>query len=260
MCFIRRRHRKCTLIVLAGLLLSLLPLGAFGQSAPIEPQANKLLKESLTFLASQKRFSVNTHSTIEVVLDSGQKIQFDNSAAVAVQRPDKLKALRLGDLVDQEFYYDGQSLTLYNPGENYYATVPAPGNLEAMLDFARDTLDIIAPAGDLIYANAFEILMRDATSGFLVGKGGVEGIFCNHLAFRGPSVDWQIWIQEGDRPLPRKLVITSTDIFAAPQFAVVMSQWDLAPKFAEGLFGFKPPKDSQQVEFLPMRMGGPQPR
>ncbi|HYO28597.1 MAG TPA: DUF2092 domain-containing protein, partial [Azonexus sp.] len=56
------------------------------------------------------------------------------------------------------------------PGEKYFATVPAPATLEQMLDFARTTLDIVAPAGDLLYANAFEILMDNVTSGFVVGN------------------------------------------------------------------------------------------
>ena len=59
-------------------------------------------------------------------------------------RPDKLRADRVGDLVEQAFYFDGKSLTIFNPREKYYATVAAPGTLEAMLDFARTTLDIVA--------------------------------------------------------------------------------------------------------------------
>ena len=76
-----------------------------------------------------------------------------------------------------------------------------------MLDFARTTLDIVAPAGDLLYANAYEILMDNVTSGFVVGKSVIEGVRCDHLAFRGANVDWQIWIREGSKPLPCKLVI-----------------------------------------------------
>ena len=170
----------------------------------------------MDFLASQKQFSVETRSSLEVVLVSGQKIQFDHTARQSVQRPNKLRAERTGDLVDQVFYYDGKSLTLHNPSEKYYATVAAPGTLEEMLDFARSTLDIVAPAGDLVYKNAYEILMTDVTSGFVVGKGVVEGVRCDHLAFRAPHVDWQIWIQEGSQPLPRKLVITTRDVVNAP--------------------------------------------
>jgi hypothetical protein len=200
-------------------MLAALPGVVLAQSGGIDPQAEKLLKASTAFLASQKQFSVSTQNTIEAVLTSGQKLQFDNAATLLVQRPNKLRAERRGDLVDQTFLYDGKSLTLVNPGDKVYATVDAPGTVEGMLDFARDSLDIIAPAGDLIYSNAFDILMQDVTSGFVVGKSVVGGVRCDHLAFRTPQADWQIWIQEGKQPLPRKMVITSTDVENAPQFS-----------------------------------------
>ena len=229
-----------------------LPSSAAAQPAGIDPQATKLVKASTDFLASQKRFSAETRSSLEVVLTSGQKIQFDHLARLSVQRPNKLRADRVGDLVEQAFYFDGKSLTIFNPGEKYYATVAAPGTLEEMLDFARTRLDIVAPAGDLIYSNAYDILMTDVTQGFVVGKGVVEGVLCDHLAFRAPHVDWQIWIQEGKEPLPRKLVITTRDQPNAPQFSVVVTNWNLKPVFTPQTFAFRAPSGARQVEFLPL--------
>jgi hypothetical protein len=241
-------------VVLVAVGLAGLSAAALAQAQPagIDPQAQAILKKSTDYLAGLKQFSVNTQSTIEVVLDSGQKLQFGNGASASVQRPNRLVARRTGDLVNQVFYYDGKSLTLYNPDEKYYATVAAPGTLEAMLDYARESLDVIVPAGDLLYRDAFEILMRDVKSAFVVGKGVVAGVRCDHLAFRNVDVDWQIWIQEGDRPLPRKFVITSTDVAGAPQFAVVMTNWNTAPKLTEGMFVFAPPKGAKRTEFLPL--------
>ncbi len=248
------RCAKRLIAAFALLLLSaaVLPRLAFGQPAGIDPQAEKLLKASMTFLGSQKQFSADTRSTIELVTKWGQKLQFDNTVTMALQRPNKLYAKRVGDLIDQVFYYNGKSLTLHNPSQKYYASVPAPGTLEETLDFAREKLDIVAPGGDFLYKNAFEVLMQDVTNGFVVGKGVVEGVRCDHLAFRASHVDWQIWIQEGRQPLPRKIVITTRDLVNAPQFAVVITKWNLAPTFDESLFSFKPPKDARKVDFLPL--------
>ena len=237
----------------AALLLTVAaPLAALAQPAGIDPEATKLLKASTDFLARQQRFSVETRNTLEVVLTSGQKIQFDHAARMWLHRPNKLRADRTGDLVEQSFHYDGKSLTLSNPGEKYYATVAAPGTLEEMLDMARTKLDIVAPAGDLVYKNAYDILMTDVTQGFVVGKGVVEGARCDHLAFRAPHVDLQIWIQEGKEPLPRKLVITTRDVANAPQFSVVMTKWNLKPTFTPQTFSFRPPSGAKQVEFVPL--------
>ena len=253
----RNQRAPRVIAACAFVVAAVLPQTAPAQPAGIDPQADKLLKASTAFLASQKRFSVETRNTIEVVLASGQKLQFGTASTGWVQRPNRLRAERKGDLVDQLFLYDGKSLTLYNPGQKYYATVAAPGTLEQMLDFARNSLDIIAPGSDLLYANAYQILMDNVTSGFVVGKGVVEGARCDHLAFRGAGVDWQIWIQEGAQPLPRKWVITSTDIAGSPQFEVVMTKWNLAPQFAENTFTFTPGKGARKVDFLPLGKGAP---
>jgi hypothetical protein len=253
----RTRVSRWLPVALVAVGCALLPAAtlAQAQTAGIDPQAQAIFKKSTDYLAGLKAFSVDTQSTIEVVLDSGQKLQFDNGASASVQRPNRLVARRKGDLVNQTFYYDGKSLTLYNPDQKYYATVAAPGTVEAMLDYARESLDVIVPAGDLLYRNAFEILMRDVKSGFVVGKAVVAGARCDHLAFRNIDVDWQIWIQEGAKPLPRKFVITSTQVAGAPQFAVVMTSWNTAPKLTEGLFAFAPPKDAKRTEFLPLPTG-----
>jgi hypothetical protein len=241
-----------------SMALALLPAGALpavavAQPTGIDPQATAILKRSIDYISGLKAFSVDTTSTIEVVLTSGQKIQFDNAAVASVQRPDKLVARRKGDLVNQAFYYDGRNLSLYNPDQKVYASVAAPNTLEGMLDFARDALDIIVPAGDLLYRNAYELLTADVKSGFVVGKGVIGGVRCDHLAFRNAEVDWQIWIQEGAKPLPRKYVITSTQVAGAPQFAV-LATWNTAPKFADGTFVFAPAKDARRIDFL--KVGG----
>jgi hypothetical protein len=252
-----RKDMQSTLRVLravglAALLAIAAPGAAHAQPAGIDPQATRLLKASTDFLAKQKRFSLEARNTIEVVLVSGQKIQFGHAARMSVQRPDRLRADRVGDLVEQSFFYDGKALTLLDTGTKHYATVPAPDNLEAMLDMARTDLDIVSPASDLVYRNAYDILMTDVVQGFVVGKGIVEGVRCDHLAFRAPHVDWQIWIEEGAQPLPRKLVITTRDQPSAPQFSVVVAKWNLSPVFTPQTFAFRAPSGARRVEFLPI--------
>jgi len=235
-----------TVVALAGLALAVQ-----AQPTGIAPEAQRLLKASTDFLAKQQQFSAETRNTLEVVLKSGQKIEFNHQARMSAQRPNKLRAERTGDLVDQVFVYDGKTLTLHNPQDKAYAQVAAPDTLEAMLEFARTKLDIVAPAGDLLNKNAYDILMDGVTDGFVVGKAVIEGVRCDHLAFRAPHVDLQMWIQEGAQPLPRRMVITTRDLVNAPQFAVTMTKWNLQPKFNAQTFSFNPPVGATKVDFLP---------
>lgn len=247
-----RKRLTATLVRCSALVAGAgLALAAQAQPAGIDPEAQRLLKASTDFLASQKQFSAETRNTLEIVLTSGQKIEFNHQARLSMQRPNKLRAERTGDLVDQVFVYDGKSLTLHNPTDKAYAQVAAPGTLEGMLDFAFTKLDIVAPAGDMLYTNAYDILMDGVTDAFVVGKAVIEGVLCDHLAFRAPHVDLQIWIQQGAQPLPRKVVITTRDLPNAPQFAVTITKWNLKPSFGARTFAFKPPAGAKQVDFLP---------
>ena len=167
-----------------------------------------------------------------------------------MSRPNKLHAHRKSDLVNQEFFYDGKTLTLYNPKENLYATTAAPPTLEEMLDFARDKLDVVAPAADLVYKNAAEKLLKEAVRIRGRPKRRYWRQVNTHLAFRGAEVDWQIWIEDGSKPLPRKFILTSKKVAGEPQFTVVMRSWDLAPKLTDKEFTFVPPKGAKKIEFL----------
>jgi hypothetical protein len=239
------------LLVLATLVVAgAMPGDARAQAVGVDPEAVRILQRTLDYVAGLLQFSVVTQNTVEEVLESGQKIQFDLSASVTVQRPNRLRAERHGDIIDQSWYYDGQTLTLYNASHNYYASVPAPGTIEAMLDFARESLGLIAPASDLLYRNAFPLMMQRVYSAIVVGKTVIGGVRCDHLAFSRPDVDFQIWVPDAGQPLPRKYVVTAKESFGQPDTMVVMSQWDLTPKLTDALFSFLAPKDAKATDFL----------
>jgi hypothetical protein len=231
--------------------LAMVSMATQAQSTGIAPEAKQILKASTDFLSSQQRFSADTRNTLEIVLKSGQKIEFNSTGRQSVQRPNKLRSERSGDLVEQLFVYDGKSLTLYQPQEKVYAQVAAPGTLEEMLDFARIQYDVVAPFGDMMFKNAYDILMDGVTEGIVVGQAVIEGVVCDHLAFRAGDVDWQIWIQQGAQPLPRRIVITTLDLPNAPQFAVTVTRWNLEPAFDAGTFNFTPAAGVQKIDFVP---------
>ena len=242
-----RSIAKCCLVAaVAGISMAVQ-----AQAPGIDPEAQRLLKTSTDFLARQEKFAFDARVALEVVLHSGQKIEFNHAVRQTVQRPNKMRAERTGDLVEQVFIYDGQSLTLYNPGDKVYATVSAPNTIEGMLDFARESLGIVAPAGDVLYKDAYAILMDGVTAGMVVGKSVIEGAPCDQLAFRGPTTDLQVWVQSGAQPLLRKIVITTRDVVNAPQFSATVTRWDLQPRVNDQTFRFSVPSGATKVGFMP---------
>lgn len=238
-----------SILASAVLAVACLPGLAAAQSV-VDADADQVLRAMTTYMAGLKQFTVQTENTLEIVTVDGQKIQFTSPATLTVSRPDKLMATRRGDIVDQAFYYDGKSLTLYNLATKHYATVAAPDNVDAMLEFARTRLDVFAPASDLIDTRAYEYLMQDVTKGAYLGMAVVGGHRCHHLAFRSLDLDWQLWVREGKQPLPCKYVITSREVTGAPQFTLTLVKFDTAPKISAGQFRFVPPAGAKAIEFI----------
>lgn len=254
-----KRARGFTSLYVAILAVAMasLPLACPAQSQDIDPEAMQLLRRSLEFLERQKQFRVDTDTTIEAVLTTGQKLQFGGHVLVTVRRPDRMHAERVGELVKQAFYYDGKSLSVHLPDEKAYATVAAPPTIDGMLDMARDELGVIAPGADLIYSNAYERLTEGLTSAFVVGKAVIGGVRCDQIAFRNAQVDWQLWIEEGQNPLPRKFIVTSKNMTQSPQFTVLLTKWEAAPAITDESFRFVPPPGAQRIEFLPVNAAAP---
>ena len=225
------------------------PLAGHAQAGDVDSDALALLRKSTDYLAATKQFSVVTDTTIEVVPADGQKLQFGQRVAVTVQRPNKMRAERIGELISQTFYYDGQTLSVNLPDYKYYAKAAVPATLDGMLDTARDKLSVIAPGADFVYANAYERLTDGLTSAYVVGKAVIDGARCDHVAFRNAEVDWQVWIEEGAKPVPRKFIVTSKKMPQSPQFTSVMSNWQTAPKVSSATFSFVPPKGARQIDF-----------
>ncbi|MBZ4422881.1 DUF2092 domain-containing protein [Myxococcus sp. RHSTA-1-4] len=219
-------------------------------AAKFEPEAERRLREMSDFLAGQRQLTVRTQGTIEAVLESGQKIQFHREGLVSLRRPDRLRVDRTGDLSDLQLFYDGKQLTLYGEKSQTFAAAPAPPTLDDTLDMASDLLGLEPPAADLLYSNPYAVLRESMRSGTYLGRANVEGVATHHLAFQGDEVDVQIWIEDGPRPLPRKYVVTSKRVDQAPQYAVVLSDWDLAPQLSDSQFVFRPPAEAQRVSFL----------
>jgi hypothetical protein len=207
--------------------------------------ADRLLKAMSDYVASQKTMSLTYDSDIEVVTSNLQKIQFTSSGQVQMSRPDKLRATRTGGYRDVEIVFDGKLVTVSDKDTKNYAQIEAAGTADQLIDVLREQHGVVAPGADLLLPNVFDVLMTDVVDGAVIGKGVIDGVECDHLAFRNMDTDWQIWIESGARPIPRKYVITSKGIGEAPQYTLRIKEWKTdVPADA---FAFKPDQSAKKL-------------
>lgn len=215
----------------------------------IDPDADKILKSMTNYLADLKAFTAEYDVDNEVVDRAGQKLQYSASGTITVQRPGKLHITRRGAFVDGELTFDGKTISLYGKDANIYAQIESPGpTIDEAIEEVRVATGIDAAGADLILGDAYTSLVTEAEKGVHVGIGYVGGVECDHLAFRDPSVDWQIWIQKGERPLPMKYVITTKWVTGAPQYMIRFRNWNVDPQLESKMFEFSPVAGAKKIE------------
>jgi len=229
--------------VVAGKLAAAQP-----ESDDIDPDAMVALTKMGTYLRSLKAFQVEAATSRDEVLDDGQLVQFDSKVDFLVRTPDRLRVEVTNARQHRLYLYNGKEFTIFGERVNYYATVPAPdtvGKLAAALD---DKYALQLPLQDLFYWGTPQSKEKEITSATDVGESEVGGVTCEQYAFRQPGIDWQVWIQLGDFPLPRKLVLTTLTDDAHPQYSSVLN-WNLAPSFNDEAFNFDPPAGAHKITF-----------
>jgi len=229
---------------------------ARAQAPAVDPAAVEILKRMTNFLDGLQQFSVNTHSIIEEMHASKHRVDYDVSASVTIKRPNKLRAVRTGELMGESFFYDGKTLTVYKPSEKAYATEKGLDTIETMITFARETAGALLPSADLLYRNAFPLLMQEVTLAVVVGKPVINGVKYDHLLFSRPDVDFQIWIAQGKRPLPARYTVTETGTPALLSISTVLRDWNIAPAVDDAQFKFVPPKGAKAISFTELEKTG----
>jgi hypothetical protein len=225
-------------------------------SADIDPDAMAALQKMGEYMRTLRAFQVHCDTVREDVLTDGQKVSFHGKVDLLVSRPDRLREDIKGDLHQRLYLYNGKNVTIWAGLLGYYTTVPAPPTLRELADRLADKYGIELPLEDLFYWGTDQSKVSAITAATDIGPGDVEGVTCGHYIFRQPGVDWQIWIQLGDYPLPRKFIITTMTDEARPQYSNTMT-WNLAPSFNDAAFQFDPPPGSHKISIaeLPASSG-----
>ena len=219
------------------------------QAAPVsavDPAAIKALDGMAAYLRTLKTYYVEAATATDDVLDDGQVSTTTAKTVIVVQMPNKLFAETSSDRQSRSYVFDGKTFTLYARRAGYYATVPAPATLRELADALSDKYGIELPLTDLFLWGAPGWGTGEITAAVDLGPAEVAGTTCQHYAFRQPGVDWQIWIQKGDFPLPRRLVITTTDDEAKPRHMVAYT-WNLAPSVNDAAFTFTAPTGANRI-------------
>ena len=223
----------------------------------IEDGAIDALKEMSTFLMSANTLGITSQGSLDVVTNDGQRIQLDGVTTYKARKPAGFVVDYQSDIKSRKFMYDGKTFTIYSPKLGYYSSVPAPGTNKEVLDTIYSKFGIQLPLEDLFRwgdgTNADRIAALK--SAYEVGTATIDGVETDHFAFREADVDWEVWVQKGDQPWPRKLVIVDRTDPARPTFTARLT-WQLNPAYTDADFAFVPDANAKRIQIATYKGSG----
>ena len=249
----RRWYLTSLVVTLTFMTVSVLSDQKQGSTQPpSELQAVSILKNMSEYLAHTERYSVTIRDGYDVVQESGHKIDFGEFRIVAVSRFDRLRIeVVRSDGQKDLVSFDGKDMTIYTTNHDIYAASSRQGTLDQAIKYALDDLKIRMPLALMFLSTLPSELDNIGVSADYVEKTTITDVPCDHLAVRtAGGVDFQVWIAQGDEPLPKRIVITYKDENGQPQFSADFSNWNLAPDISDALFAFTPPNGAERIQFL----------
>jgi|SRR5271168_4103302 len=216
------------------------------EDSNIDPAAVDAVKTMGAYLRSLKAFQVIADVTHDDVLEDGLIVQSNSKVDMIAAKPNRMRVEVTADDRHRLYLYDGKNFTVWGRILNYYATVPAPPTIRELFEKIDENYDVELPLIDLFKWGTNEDDINKIKTAIDVGPTSVEGVTCEQYAFHQEGADWQVWIQLGEFPLPRRLVITTLTDEARPQHSDTFS-WNLAPSYNDEAFVFDPPPDAKRI-------------
>lgn len=250
--------KKVQCVVVLAFMIALLPLGGalaanqeVSTTSSVDSDAMTILMNMANFVAKAKAFSLTMVTGYDSVQENGQKIEFGDVRNIVVQRPDHIREdITQREGTKAEFIFNGKEIYVFNSRDNVYGTVKKSGTIEQAITYFTEELQMRLPLAMLFSAGLPDFLKEHVKTLYYVDTSIIEGVACDHLAARGLNVDFQVWIQQGDKPLPLRVVITYKDAGGEPQFWAQIQDWNLSPKISSSLFAIKPPEGAEKISFV----------
>jgi hypothetical protein len=211
-----------------------------------------ILKAMSNYMAGLDKFSVVANTTVDKIEEDGDKVQLSTRRMMHVTRPDKFAVNVDGDSGVRKFVYDGKTISMYDGSAKTYSVVQTPNTIDATLDTLAQDYGAVVPFEDIMYKDLYERMESLISQAQYLGLHTVDGVKCHHLAFVTDAAECEMWIDAGEKPVPRKFTIDYKQDANRSRYAASIVEWNASPAFTPETFEFKVPDDVKRVEIEPI--------
>ena len=219
----------------------------------LSEEASNILTRMTEFISSAPAYTLVADMANEVLQKNGQTLEFGAHITASLRRPSQANMHfdnRNGD--NATIILDGDTIAVFSTIENthVYDTTRQPGDIDAAFVFLSEHLGTPDQLNHFFSIELTSFVKRMVKSGYYVGEATIAGILCDNLALRNEDTDVQMWVEKGDNPVPRRIVVTYKNREGQPQFWAQFEEWNFSPNFSETVFSYTPPADAERISFF----------
>jgi hypothetical protein len=230
-------------------------MGAAGVPARAAPPQPAISEEANAAVARMgktlqaKEFSFVAHTLRVSASEHSELLHIAHQFKVTVRRPDRLLVDGTGDDGPRKMVYDGNTAVVVLDDGKRYASVPVPNTIEGMLHVIVGHFGVDFPLADFLTDDPQKSFMLGVVSGRQVNTVTIDGVPCRHLVFsQQPKIELELWVEDNDRSLPRRLIVTYHALPGEPNFVADMSDWDFSVHPSDTAFQFEPPQGAERLQ------------
>jgi hypothetical protein len=205
-----------------------------------------------------RQFSFEARTFRSYVGANGELLHIAHTLKTVFRRPDRLSVDVSGDDGASKMIYDGNTIVVYAVEEKRYASLAVSGGIDKALDAVEERARVDFPLADLLSDDPEASVLAGVTSGSQVGTATIGGVLCRHFFFgQAPDMEFELWLEDNERSLPRRLVVTYRSLPGRPILIAELSNWDLSADVPDSAFVFEPPADATKVELTQKSRASP---
>ncbi len=221
------------------------------------PEVSKEVLDILTrmteFISGASAFTIVADMGHEVLQQNGQRLEFGSHITASLRRPSQANVrFDNRDGENATIILDGEAVSVFSTRGNAYVydTTRQTGDIDASFAFLADQLVTPDQLNHFFSIDLTDSMRRLVQSGYYIGEATIAGVLCDNLALRNEGEDVQLWIAKGDKPVPRRIVVTYKNVEGQPQFRAQFVEWEFSPDLPDGIFSFSPPAHAERVDFF----------
>ncbi len=168
-------------------------------------RAQSILSKAAGYLAAQDAFEFKADVTYAGVIN-GEPENVLTKYTITFKRPDKISVRALNPEIDFQFVSDGDRYIRYIPEYGQFISEPNRMSVEEII--STSGFEVITPALELLSQ-----LVEDTPYAQIAGAPELEyvgdetlrGIETHHIRMAKDNARFELWIEQGDKPLIRKI-------------------------------------------------------